>query len=87
MVWIHLGNTETSRLFLGILIGYDDNLSEDIEESFRKSSLTHLLAVSGSHIVYIISGSLENNRNKLGMGIALFIFACVFPYLILYVLV
>ncbi len=37
--------------------------------------------------VFIISGSLENNRNKLGMGIALFIFACVFPYLILYVLV
>jgi len=46
----------TKDLFLGILIGYDDNLSEDIEESFRKSSLTHLLAVSGSHIVYIITG-------------------------------
>lgn len=47
---------DTSQLFLGILIGYDDNLSEDIEESFRKSSLTHLLAVSGSHIAYIIVG-------------------------------
>ena len=47
---------DTSELFLGILIGYDDNLSEDIEESFRKSSLTHLLAVSGSHIAYIIVG-------------------------------
>ena len=43
-------------MFLGILIAYDDNLSEDIEESFRKSSLTHLLAVSGSHIAYIIVG-------------------------------
>ena len=47
---------DTKELFLGILIGYDDNLSEDIEISFRKSSLTHLLAVSGSHIVYIITG-------------------------------
>ena len=47
---------ETSQLFLGILIGYDDELSEDIEESFRKSSLTHLLAVSGAHIAYIIVG-------------------------------
>ena len=47
---------DTNQLFLGILIGYDDNLSEDIEESFRKSSLTHLLAVSGSHIAYIIVG-------------------------------
>lgn len=47
---------DTMGLFLGILIGYDDNLSEEIKESFRKSSLTHLLAVSGAHIVYIISG-------------------------------
>ena len=47
---------DTSQLFLGILIGYDDNLSENIEESFRKSSLTHLLAVSGAHIAYIIVG-------------------------------
>ena len=46
----------TKDLFLGILIGYDDNLSEEIEISFRKSSLTHLLAVSGSHIAYIITG-------------------------------
>ena len=47
---------DTNQLFLGILIGYDDNLSEDIEECFRKSSLTHLLAVSGAHIAYIIVG-------------------------------
>lgn len=47
---------DTSQLFLGILIGYDDNLAEDIQESFRKSSLTHLLAVSGAHIAYIILG-------------------------------
>ena len=47
---------DTSQLFLGILIGYDDNLSEDIQGSFRKSSLSHLLAVSGAHIAYIILG-------------------------------
>lgn len=47
---------DTSQLFLVILIGYDDNLAEDIQESFRKSSLTHLLAVSGAHIAYIILG-------------------------------
>lgn len=46
----------TKDLFLGILIGYDDNLGEEIQEIFRKSSLTHLLAVSGAHIVYIITG-------------------------------
>lgn len=47
---------QTSELFLGILIGYDDNLQEEIVESFRKSSLSHLLAVSGAHINYIMIG-------------------------------
>lgn len=37
--------------------------------------------------VLIISGSLEENRPKLGLGIALFIIACVSPYLVLSVLV
>lgn len=37
--------------------------------------------------VLIISGSLEENRPKLGLGIALFIIACAFPYLVLSVLV
>jgi len=46
----------TRDLFLGILIGYDDNLQEEIEVNFRKSNLTHLLAVSGAHIEYIIVG-------------------------------
>ncbi|WP_294007763.1 hypothetical protein [uncultured Methanobrevibacter sp.] len=38
-------------------------------------------------IIMIISGSLENNKIKLGLGVVLFIIACVFPYLILSVLV
>ena len=37
--------------------------------------------------VFIIAGSLENDRPKLGLGIALFLIACIFPYLILSVLV
>lgn len=38
-------------------------------------------------ILLIISGSLEENKPKLGLGIALFIIACVFPYVVLSVLV
>lgn len=47
---------ETRELFLGILIGSDDNLQDNIKVSFEKSNLTHLLAVSGAHIAYIIAG-------------------------------
>ena len=38
-------------------------------------------------ILLIISGSLDEDKPKLGLGIALFIIACVFPYVILSVLV
>ena len=38
-------------------------------------------------ILLIISGSLEENKPKLGLGIVLFIIACTFPYIVLSVLV
>ena len=38
-------------------------------------------------LILIISGSLEDNNPKLGLGVALFVIACVFPYLVLSVLV
>ena len=37
--------------------------------------------------VFIISGSLENDKGKLGLGITLFLVACIFPYVILSMLV
>lgn len=44
------------NLLLGILLGSDDNLENEIKESFRDSSLSHLLAVSGMHVSYVILG-------------------------------
>ncbi len=38
-------------------------------------------------LILIVSGSLEENKPKLILGVALFIIACVFPYLVLSVLV
>ena len=47
---------DEAALCIGILIGARDNISEEIENNFKMSNLTHMLAVSGSHITYIISG-------------------------------
>lgn len=47
---------ETSGLLEGILIGEKSNISETITENFSKSSLSHILAISGTHITYIILG-------------------------------
>ena len=46
----------TRGLLVGILIGDRTDISEDITENFSRSSLTHILAISGSHISYIIFG-------------------------------
>ena len=45
---------EQGALCVGILIGDRENLSDITEDNFKKSNLTHMLAVSGSHITYII---------------------------------
>ncbi len=51
--------------------------------------ISHILPVICGFfaLVLIVSGSLEENKGKLGLGIALFIIACAFPYVILSVLV
>lgn len=43
-----------AELCIGLVIGDRTNLAEDIQEDFKTSNLTHMLAVSGSHFVYII---------------------------------
>lgn len=59
-------NNEEASLCIGILIGDRSNISEEIEDNFKNSNLTHMLAVSGSHIAYIINGFavLLNKSNK-----------------------
>ena len=47
---------DTQGLFIGILLGEKTNISDDIIESFKTSSLSHILAVSGMHVSYIILG-------------------------------
>lgn len=45
---------ETKGIFLGILLGYDNFIDEDIKQDFADSSLSHLLAVSGAHVSYVV---------------------------------
>ena len=47
---------ETQELLVGILIGERNGIEEEIKKDFSKSSLSHILAISGSHISYIILG-------------------------------
>jgi len=53
------------ELCIGILIGERSDIEDEITESFRNSNLTHMLAVSGAHISYIILG-ISVLLNKVG---------------------
>ena len=49
-------NSDYNAFLKGILFGDDSTLDESIITDFRNSSLSHILAISGMHISYIIIG-------------------------------
>lgn len=56
IIYDNVKNKDNSNLLLGILLGNDDELEDSIKENFRNSSLSHILAVSGMHVSYVILG-------------------------------
>lgn len=47
---------ETSSILLGLILGDKQDIDEEIEENFRNASMSHILAVSGMHVAYVILG-------------------------------
>jgi len=44
---------QQAGLLNGMLIGYREGLSENVEEAFRNAGLTHIMAVSGANVAFI----------------------------------
>lgn len=57
---------EKASIFKGILLGDTSNIEDEIQESFRNSNISHILAVSGMHVAYIILGINLLFRTGLG---------------------
>ena len=59
---------DVSGLMIGILIGDVSNISDEITNNFKECNLSHMLAVSGSHISYLMIGlNLVLNKNLFGI--------------------
>lgn len=43
-----------AQVVAGMLIGYTQDMPESMEESFRKAGLSHIMAVSGANLAFII---------------------------------
>lgn len=57
--------SETGDLLLAILVGDKKDLSEQIQINFKNSNLSHMLAVSGAHVSYIIVGLTYITQNSI----------------------
>ena len=47
-------NEKTASVLLGLTIGYTDNIDKETKDNFRDSNISHILAISGMHIGYIV---------------------------------
>lgn len=57
---------ETSSILIGLILGDKRNINEETQENFRSASMSHILAVSGMHITYVILGIKFILKNKFG---------------------
>lgn len=57
---------EKADILIGILIGDTEEIEEELKENFRISNISHVLAVSGMHVTYIIIGINLLFKTKLG---------------------
>ena len=63
-------STENANLLLGILFGYTEGISDETKEAFKQSNISHILAVSGMHISYIILAITQIATKSCGKRIA-----------------
>ena len=71
-------------MLLGILVGYKDEIPEEIQENFKESNISHILAVSGLHVSYIIiavSKSLEKIQGKRRSKITTIFFIILYMFI------
>lgn len=59
-------NKNISGIILGVMLGYTEQIDESIREDFSTSNISHVLAVSGMHISYIIILITNSTQKILG---------------------
>lgn len=55
-----------SQIILGVMLGFTEQIDENVKEDFSTSNISHVLAVSGMHISYIIVLITNSTQKILG---------------------
>lgn len=61
-----LYSKEKANLVLGIMLGYTENIDNETKEDFKISNISHVLAVSGMHVMYVVIGISFLLSNSIG---------------------
>ena len=70
---------EISSVFIGLMFGDTSGISDDVKEDFRNANMSHVLAVSGMHMSYLILfstyvfGKILGKRQSYYMSIILIV--------------
>lgn len=75
---------ETASIIKGLLLGDVSDIDENIKEDFRTSNMSHILAISGMHINYIVLGItffLNKIMGKRKTKIIIILFLIVYMFL------
>lgn len=59
-------NEDKAAILIGLILGNKDEINEETQENFKNASMSHILAISGMHITYIILGIEIILKNIIG---------------------
>lgn len=62
----YIFDRERSAILLGLILGDKTGIEENIQENFRNAGISHILAISGMHVAYVILGISSIFKNILG---------------------
>lgn len=71
---------DIAQFLNGLLFGKIDELSEEVEKNFEISNISHILAISGMHVTYVLFGikfiieKIINNKKVCNLILIVFIF-------------
>ena len=66
-----------SSILLGLILGYKIDIDEQVQENFRNASMSHILAVSGMHVTYVVLGIRLIFKNVIGKRFTEILSSCI----------
>ena len=57
---------EKASMLKGLLLGETEDIQEEVKENFQTANISHVLAISGMHIGYLIIGVQQLLKNRIG---------------------